>query len=70
MIHVTNEVIDLSTSLKGEHARLTRLLGQLESGKSWMSDKPGRATRDEIGAQIEQVRRALMEIEHTMESYF
>jgi len=59
----TDKCVDLSVSLEEEHARLTRLLGQLESGKWWTSDKPGRATPDEIDAQIQQVRRALAELE-------
>ena len=67
VVHETDRSIDLSASLKEEFARLTRLLGQLESGKWWTSDKPGRATRDEIDAQILQVKHALGELERAMD---
>lgn len=67
MMHETDKFIDLSASLKEEHARLTRALGQLVSGKWWTSDKPGRATRDEIAARILQVKYALAELEEAMD---
>jgi hypothetical protein len=67
VVHETDKCLDLSVSLKEEHARLTRLLGQLESRKWWTSDTPGRATRDEVDAQIQQIKRALTELERTMD---
>ena len=62
----TSKLVDLSVSLKEEHARLILLLGQLVSGKRWTGDKPGHATPDEIDVQTRQVRRALAELERAL----
>lgn len=53
-------------SLKDQHTRTARLLKQLESGKWWTSDRPGRATAEEINAQIQQIKAVLAEIERAM----
>jgi isopropylmalate/homocitrate/citramalate synthase len=67
-MHQTEKYLDLSISLKEEHDRLTRILGRLESGKCWTSDTPGRATPDEVDAQIQQIKRVLSELERMIDS--
>ena len=56
----------LLVKLKEEHGRLSRLAQRLDSGKSWTRNQPGRATKDETYTQINQVRRALAELERAI----
>jgi hypothetical protein len=56
----------LLAKLKEEHARLSRLAQRLMSGKCWTRDQPGRATKEETLAQINEVRRALAELERSV----
>lgn len=53
-----NEEINIVESLKTQRAHLERLL----DAKIWISSAP-QATHEEMEAQIEQIRRILIELE-------
>lgn len=52
--------------MENEHAKLSRLIRRLRSGECWTRDQPGRATNEEMDAQIEVVSRAIAELEKSM----
>jgi hypothetical protein len=55
--------INIVASLKEQQETLKRLLEALQSGKTWTSEKPGRATVEEIVEQIGRIKVLLAELE-------
>ena len=52
--------------LKGEHARLSRLIAHIDGGRWWTAEEPGRAQITELTVQVDRIRGALDEIEQTV----